>query len=66
MATKREFNTHFLATLEQATRGGLVQPEDHIDEIFPPHIFTYGQDVIDQMNAKDINDDVEAALNQFA
>lgn len=29
-------------------------------------MFSYGEDVIDQMNQKEIHDDIEAALTRFA
>lgn len=35
-------------------------------EVFGPQYFSYGQDVIDQMNTTDIANDVEVALRKFA
>jgi hypothetical protein len=75
--TKREFNAHFLQTLERATSGHsslsqFIQASsgaDHanlINEMFPPSMYQCGEDVIDQMNSKAINDEVQAALQQYA
>jgi hypothetical protein len=35
-------------------------------EVFGPQYFSYGQDVIDQMNATDVQVDVENALNKYS
>ena len=35
-------------------------------EIFPPTFYTYGEDVINEMNKSSINNEVEDLLQRFA
>ena len=77
--TKRQFNQHFLNTLQQATSGHksigqFIQQSTTIagdtkgamDAIFPPTFYTYGEDVINEMNKTGINNQVEDLLQKFA
>jgi hypothetical protein len=77
--TKRQFNQHFLNTLQQATSGHksigqFIQQSTSIagdtkgamDAIFPPTFYTYGEDVINEMNKTGINNQVEDLLKKFA
>jgi hypothetical protein len=78
--TKMQFNNHFLNSLEQATRGHKSlsqfiqqstgaqeeQTKAAMKEIFPPTFYTYGADVINEMNKSSINNQVEDLLTRFA
>lgn len=36
-----------------------------MSEIFPPQFYTYGADVVDAMNQKDVSNEVDDLVNKF-
>lgn len=76
--TKRQFNDHFMHTLEQAMRGQSLSQFIHhqtginqldaakaMNDIFPPNYYNYGSNVVDAMNKKDVSSEVENLVKKF-
>ena len=77
--TKKQFNDHFMTTLDQAMRGhknltSFIQQQTGINQanaaqamndIFPPQFYTYGQDVVVGMNTKEMNQEVEGLVKKY-
>ena len=77
--TKKQFNEHFMQTLDQAMRGHtsltqFIQKQTNysqanatkaMNDIFPPQFYSYGQDVVSAMNNSSINNEVEALVTKY-